>query len=342
MVGMPLAYDLRPLQKVLNTTINDFLQVFGQNVRRGSIWGKNAPDNMFQKFDPAKPGWKIKVNQLVGTGFQMQEGPQLPPWSYNFLQFLFQKWDELAGTANLAALLQLRQMPGRDTMEKYLEAMTPELRLEARQIEGFLREIAAMFLPNVAQFYSKSKRILKLGEAGKVLEDVDYDPDTMIPSMQPGTPGYLPELDSGVPRDQRALWYIKQFAFWVAPSSLLALHAMERKMLYLQLSRQGYMDFWSLGEMLEVPNMGSPPPVLLPKASLSAEEVAVLPINPATGQPQLPMELRIPQTVTERLMAQAQLGIGQTTSPAGRKASGQEAPQLKQKSDGSTTVSESG
>jgi hypothetical protein len=94
--------------------------------------------------------------------------------------------------------------------------------------------------------------------------------------------------------------------------------------------------------MLEVPNMGSPPPVLLPKASLSAEEVAVLPINPATGQPQLPMELRIPQTVTERLMAQAQLGIGQTTSPAGRKASGQEAPQLKQKSDGSTTVSESG
>ena len=61
-----------------------------------------------------------------------------------------------------------------------------------------------------------------------------------------------------------------------------------------------------------------------------------------TGQPRLPMEIRIPKTVTERLMAQAQLGIGQTASPAGRKASGQEPPQLKQNSDGSTKVSESG
>jgi len=46
------------------------------------------------------------------------------------------------------------------------------------------------------------------------------------------------------------------------------------------------------------------------------------------------MELRVPSTITERLAAQAMLGIGMTQSPAGRKASGQAPPQAEQKSDG--------
>jgi hypothetical protein len=342
MVGMPLAWDVRHLQSVLNITINDFLQVFAQWVKRGSIWGKNAPESLFQRFDTSKPGWKVKVNTLVGTGFQLQDGPTLPSWAMNFLLLLFGKFDEMTGVANLTQLLQLRQAPGRDTLEKYLEAMTPEIRLEARQLECFLRETADMFLPSTAQFYSRTMRKLKLGPSGEVLEDLDYDPNTMIPAMKPGDKDYTPELDFELPRDQRAMWYIKQFAFWVAPSSLLALHAMERQMKYLQLSRQGYMDFWSLGEILEIPNIGAPPPVLLPRALKEGEDPASLPINPETGQPQLPMEVRIPQTVTERLMAQAQLGIGQSVSPVGRKASGQQPPQLKQRPDGSTTVTESG
>jgi hypothetical protein len=53
------------------------------------------------------------------------------------------------------------------------------------------------------------------------------------------------------------------------------------------------------------------------------------------------MELRVPVTVTERLQAQSMLGIGQTVSPAGRKASGQEPPQQETKSDGRSTITES-
>jgi hypothetical protein len=61
-------------------------------------------------------------------------------------------------------------------------------------------------------------------------------------------------------------------------------------------------------------------------------------MDPQSGQI---MELRVPVTVTERLQAQAMMGIGQTVSPAGRKASGQEPPHQEEKSDGRTTVSES-
>jgi len=53
------------------------------------------------------------------------------------------------------------------------------------------------------------------------------------------------------------------------------------------------------------------------------------------------MEIRVPTTVTERLMAQNLMGIGVAVNPAGRKASGGAAPEVEEKSDGRTTVTES-
>jgi hypothetical protein len=134
----------------------------------------------------------------------------------------------------------------------------------------------------------------------------------------------------------------------------------------------GYYDFWSLHETLETPNVGAPPAIPLPPLSPPPPDVlqqilAQVQNTPgalqamATGQMPLPqytdptsnrtftvdqaggqiMELRVPVTVTERLQAQSMLGIGQTVSPAGRKASGQEAPQQETKSDGRSTITES-
>jgi hypothetical protein len=61
-------------------------------------------------------------------------------------------------------------------------------------------------------------------------------------------------------------------------------------------------------------------------------------MDPATGQL---LEIRSPTTIVERLQAQALLGIGMVANSAGRKASGQESPEMEQKSDGRTTVTES-
>lgn len=341
MVGMPLAYDLRQLAGMLNITVNDILQVFSQHVHRGTVWGKNAPDSLVARFNPTVPNWKVKQNQVVGTGFQMVEGPQLPPWTMQLLQQLFTKWDELSGVANLSQLMQLRQSPSAETLDKYMEALTPEIRMEARQVELFMRDIAEMFLYDAAQYYSKERRLTILGEAGVTLEDIDYDPGTMIPAMQPGARGYIPELDKDKPRDQRAKFYLRQFGFYVAPSSILAIHAQERKMMMLQLARQGYADVWTLLETLEIPNAGEPPLMMLPVEEVTAEQAANLPTDPATGQPMVPKVLRRPRTITERLQAQQQAGIGQTQSPAGRKASGNAPPQLQQRPDGSATITES-
>jgi hypothetical protein len=331
--GMGLMNDLRPAQDILNYLVNDLLSLLSQYVNRGAVFDKAVPENVKRRWDARRPNWKLTRPNNFSDGIKLADVPQLPPWAFQLLGLMFTKFDELAGTANLQALLQLRQMPGRDTIEKYIEALTPEIRMEARQVELFIRDLSVMLKSNLFQFVSRERRYALLGDAGTVIEDLDYDPDTMIPAMQEGDAGYHADLDFRKSRDERARYYQSQFVFYAAPYSLLNITAQERKLLYLQLARQGYIDVWTLSEVLEIPNMGTPPPMELPP--LDWEPSAESP-----GPPKL--EWRIPRTIPERLRAQQQLGIGQTVSPAGRKASGQQAPQLKSKGDGRPVVSESG
>lgn len=122
-------------------------------------------------------------------------------------------------------------------------------------------------------------------------------------------------------------------------------------MMNFQLARMGYLDFWSLHESLETPNVGNPPPIPLPALQPPQDPQQLL-LGIAEGKyivdpanPTMVMEIRTPMTVTERLIAQQMLGIGMTENPAGRKASGQETPHVESKTDSEgaprQTVSES-
>ncbi len=374
-LGIPLFNDLLPVQDAINDTMHDIRLGIRQWVDPDITYNRNAvSESTMRLMDPRRPGKRVKVMPGFGEPWKKEEGPnpQILSMAVELWEKLTQKFTDLAGTANLSALLQLRQLPSADTIQKYYEALTPEIRSEARSVEAFLRDLSEMIKVNYFQFLSTAKRVQILGGGGVTLNDFDFDPLTLVPALKPGDPGYTPELDAmTTSRDQRAQFFHKQFLFVVAPNSVLAIDATERKMMRVQLARQGYYDFWSLHETLETPNVGAPPAIPLPPlepppatalpgllGQLAAPGVAqglmsgvmappqftdpetgrTFALDPASGQI---LEIRIPTTVTERLQAQALLGIGQTVSPAGRKASGQAPPKQEEKSDGRTTITES-
>jgi len=177
------------------------------------------------------------------------------------------------------------------------------------------------------------------------------DPVTGLPGPVPN-PDYDPQFDASRPRSERAQTMAKLMVFVVAPNSVLAFNATEKKMQDLQLARMGYLDAWTLAETLEIANFGAPPAIPLPPLRPLPPEITADPqllleflaqnrgkylMDPASGQI---LEIRAPITVTERLQAQLILGIGMTQNPAGRKASGQESPHIEDKGD-RQTVSES-
>lgn len=381
-LGIPLFNDLLPIQDGLNDTMHDIRLGIRQWVDPDITYNRNAVSEATMRLmDPRRPGKRVKVMPGFGDPWKKEEGPspQVLEMAIQLWEKLTQKFTDLAGTANLSALLQLRQLPSADTIQKYYEALTPEIRSEARNVEAFLRDLAELIKVNYFQFLSTAKRVQVLGGGGVSLNDFDFDPGQMVPALRAGDPGYTPELDADTTtRDQRAQFFHKQFIFVVAPNSVLAIDATERKMMRVQLARQGYYDFWSLHETLETPNVGAPPAIPLPPldppppdilqrmvgqiaeqggpaaimATMQGVMQGTMPpprytdpetarnytLDPASGEV---LEVRIPTTVTERLQAQALLGIGQTVSPVGRKASGQAPPQQEEKSDGRSTITES-
>lgn len=335
-LGLPLAGDMKEIQDTINKVVQLIVANFGQHVERGTLWDRTAADSEMAQFDPRQPFWKVRRFNQMGPPMQLADVTSLPPWTWQFLQGMFQKFDELTGTANLAQLAQLKQMPGRDTLEKFMEALTPELRLEARQIEIFLRDVATIFKSNLFQFQNTAKRMSVLGDSGKVLADLDYDPGNMVPALQPGDPSYLPAFDAKLPRSTRAQHFMGMFQFYVSPGSLMALQATERKMLYMQLSRLGLVDMWTLAKILEIEDFGEPPALPMPVLNWKPD-----PKVPLQGQ-QPPMEVRKPITIMEKLLAMQQMGLGVNNNPAGRPAAGKEMPHQEVKDGGTRpTMSES-
>lgn len=367
-LGLSLLHDTIPIQDGINDSMKDIRLGIKQWMNPDVEFDKNAVSRAFQiGMDPQRPGKKIAVNMMGAPSrepFKKHDGPnpQVLALALEVYRELISQHDNLSGVANLQTLMQLRQLPGADTIQKYYEALTPELRQEGRAVEAFLRDVAQMHKFNIFQFQTSARRKNILGDAALALEDFDFDPDSLVPAMEPltmdpatgipqPTPGYLPQLDASRSRTDRAKAFAQMFVFTIAPNSILAMNAQERKMMTLQLARAGYVDFWTLHEVLETPNVGTPPPIPLPPLQPVQDPVALAEgmlagkyiMDPM--QPGQVLEIRTPMTITERLMAQQMMGIGMTENPAGRKASGGAPPQAEEKSDGEggsrTTITES-
>jgi hypothetical protein len=169
-------------------------------------------------------------------------------------------------------------------------------------MESFLREFAMITASNFFQFYDTPRRLAVLGSDGITFEDFDYDPGTMIPDFVNDN-----DKESNVvkPRYERAKEFLRSFTYHVSPGSLLAASEVTSKLLYLQLARAGIIDVWTLLEKLDIPNVGAPP--------------------------------QGANTITERLVAQMNIGIGMSANPVGRKATAQTMPH--QNSQGKVTES---
>lgn len=390
-LGISLIGDLLPIQDAINAFSQDVVLGLQKWLNPAVQYNRGVVSESFMRtFDPRRPGQKVKLLQdAMREGFKILDGPpaQVLQLAMQMVATLLNKFDDLSGTPNLQELLQLRQLPGADTIQRYWEALTPELRQEGRQIEAFLRDVAEQAKVLRFQYEDQKRRVTTLGDAGVLLEDFDFDPEVMVPAMtatQPDgspTPGYRPELDASLPRDQRAKAFHPSIVFTIAPNSILAMNATEKKMIALQNFRMGVLDFWTYHEVMETPNVGAPPPIPLPPlVPLTQDQMAQIAqalaqpngmqmlsaagfvIDPMSGQV---LQVRAPLTITERLIAQSQLGLGIQAGPAagngppghaaggggggggrsgggpGRPASGQAPPKMEAKSDGRTTVTES-
>lgn len=315
-LGKAVIWDLLRLQISANKLLRIIDNHAAQVANPGAIVDKrNVSKSTADEFDTSRPGYKIRQDPMAGKGIQVVNPPPLGAEIPMHLKWILDEIDTLAGTKDLSGLLSLGQLPSNSTIEAIIQKMTPQLRMRSRILEAFHRNLATQLTYFFAQYYTFPMRVTILGPGGVTLDDFDYDPGSSIPdflanSDYDSSGGITPEafLRGPRPRYDRAREFLRALVYKIQPGSLLQSAQMERTLVYLQLARMGFMDPITLLEQLNVPNIGTD---------------------------KLPDNVR---SVLDRLAWCQQVGLTASVNAAGRKATGQEPPQVRP--DGK--VSESG
>lgn len=344
-LGSSLVSDGRSIQESLNEVLRGVEDAVRQWLRRTVVGNSQAiSKSLLNKLDPRLSGQKILLNPTQGEGVKFIDGPQLPAYIMEYARFLIDILDDNTGVKGLRELAQMKQMPSADTIEKFLDAQSPLLRLRSAQMEQSLAEMAEMVKVMIFQYYDAPRRIQILGDNGVTMEDFDYDPNELTPALTPLDENYRAEYDVALTtRAQRAEKHHRNFTFSVARNSFLNASHTQQKMFYLQLARMPtpLIDPWTLLETFDVPNLGPVPDGSVFDRIQLAQKLGLLPPSPQMmmaaqgggpgGGPGGPPD---------------QGGGPTPNKPPGRPPSGQEPPQIVQRNDANgvprQTVSESG
>ena len=277
---------------------------FGHSIIRDTESAQNsitrlaraADDSMCTALDPPMEydrnilaqGTMEKINlragkQRIPSDLQMGmiARPMLSPDYYSVpathaleaVKFLQEQIRYFAGTRDMMALAQARQLPAGDTVEKLMELAGPLITSMSRAMERSMCLLGDMWKSRAFQFYTLPRRVQVLGRDGVTEEDFDFDPGTMIPSHMPDE---MEEIRSKIRAKeitdyrsapasrysiaQRAAFHQNSFYFHITPFSMHQITQMTRKMLFLQLYRSGFpIDSWTVAEAMDIPNFGNPP-----------------------------------------------------------------------------------
>lgn len=327
LLGASVIGDLIPLQDSLNEALRGSDDGLAQWVRRSVQADKRAmPKSALDSLDMRASGVKISYNPAMGEPFKVLDGPAPQVFEIydKLIAFLKAEIEDTGGIAGITNLAQMGQMPSADTLERYMEALSPILRLRARNMEISLSELADMLKVGFFQWYNAPRRIELLGKDGLTREDFDFDPGTMIP-----------EGDGS--RMERAMKHHMLFSFQVAPGSWLNVSHTQQKMFYLQLFRDQMLDPWTIWDQFDVPDAGPMPAETVPERIVAARKTGLMQgPTPEIVQTQLALQMAQLQAQLLQIQQQMQMmaappgaappGPGGPTGPGGPEGGGGEAP----------------
>lgn len=296
LLGTSLIGDLIPLQDALNQALRGSEDGLRQWVQRSVAADKRSmPKSALDALDTRMGGLKLHYNTSAGEPFKIIDGPNPTVFGIyeKLIGLLTQEMEDVAGMRGVAALSQMGQMPSSDTLEKYMEALSPILRLRARQMEIALGRLAHLIKVGFFQWYNAPRRIELLGKDGLTREDFDFDPASLVPAGKES-------------RANRALRHQKLFSFQVAPNSWLNVSHTTQKMMMLQLLREQLMDPWTVWNQFDVPDAGPVPAETVPERIEIARKRG-LQQGPTTEIVQLQTELQKAQLQLQQIQIQMQL-----------------------------------
>jgi hypothetical protein len=309
-LGFGLVRDVYSLQVSYNKVLRAMEDAVEKALRPDVLYDPNLVDRAeVKRYDPRMGRRKIPVNFQMGRGFEIQPPPELPPWVPNHLPFIQQEIDHLLAIRDMTNLAKANQIPSAESIDRILEMAGPVVTDISRGMERSLRDLGEMVKCLFFEFYTEVRKVKVMGASGLEEKDYVFDPQSMIPESLRRTQ-YINEV---IPQNlARAKAAMNNFIFHITPNSLHQIQQMTRKLLYLQLWRDGRfpIDPETVAEALDIPNFGS----------LPGDSTDVLERWDAWNQKQLESQMKAQAAVAQfqmQMQAEAQAaGLGQVAGQA--------------------------
>lgn len=232
-LGLPANYDAADLERGANSILRAAIDSMNGKLSPPMGVDSRIPKEIAKAFSMRRSvGQKFRYNVLALSKAFV---PLIPPEFYNIdnkfidlLNLLWTQMDYLSGTTNPHDMMSKNQIPGQDTQESLIQAISPLASDQMRGIEHSLLKLGMIWKPMAFQTYTYKKRLSVLGVNNK-LEEIDYDPSSLVP---------LTTTDGdNRPRWQRAKEYMNKFYFYAAPNSLHQRESVTRQLQLFQMKK---------------------------------------------------------------------------------------------------------
>lgn len=352
-LGFGLVRDIYPLQKSYNRLLRGVDDAVTKTVEPDVFYDPNLVDRgEVKRYDPRAGRRKIPMNFSMGEGLKIQAPPVLPPYVMEYGQMLRDEMDYLTAMRDMTNLAKVNQIPSAESIDKLMEMAGPIVTDISRGMERSLRDLGELWKCLAYEFYTAPRKIKVAGADGIDPEDFIFEPDTLLPSSMRSSHFPMEIIPANLARAKKAM---TGCIFHITPNSLHQMQQMNRKLLYIQLWRDGRfpIDPETVAEACDIPNFGS----------LEGDENTVLDRWEAWNQKMLEVQMKAQAAVAMQQMQMQAAGMGMVAGQAaagaeggppngsgkpnghaheGRPPSGQRSPHIEQKDGGTrSTISES-
>lgn len=186
--GLSRYRSLMPLNKGINEMNAGIFDMVKKSLNQSLIGKKGSvADAVFDRFFQDMPGSKMLMNPGANPQTDLRYGPvpELPGYTPQFLQHLYQRFDRQAGGIDSMSLAKKKQMPSSDAIQQIKDSQSGQFRLEGRYLEAFLSDMGPQAVSNVIQFFTREKRISLFGANGITKQDFNFRPGDITPDHEP-------------------------------------------------------------------------------------------------------------------------------------------------------------
>jgi hypothetical protein len=238
-LGMGILNDGRSLEEAINEMLNSIFDRITARANFPIAYDKSLPNHVKQIL--RKKGLKGLIGKGLEVDMRMAINTikelfdkglfEISQYEFQVITSLMELLDYVVGTNDYSNLQRKNQVPAADTLEAFVQSMGVLSVDHEREISRGVAKFGRVWLQFAPQVYTLKRRITVVGSNAVDVKDMDYDPENIVPKLDPKA--------EGVPYWKRLKAHLEKYNLVATPGSMQERQSTTNKLTLLQMLKSG-------------------------------------------------------------------------------------------------------